>query len=524
MRWVPPKIVGISVSTIDSQVDLQGHFSNHIESDLPEGWVWALIGKVAEINPPKPSQDMLPPDAPVTFVPMPAVDAESGEIVTPENRPFRKVRKGYTSFRENDVIFAKITPCMENGKAAIARDLTNGLGFGSTEFHVLRSTGSVIPEYLFYYVRRESFRRTAESDMTGSVGQRRVPSDFLNRTALPLPPLAEQKRIVAKVEGLLARVNAARERLSKVRAILKHFRQTVLATACSGRLTAAWRTMQKVLEPANQIVERIRRKHQKQYEAEYNKAKKEGEKPPKKPAILEKHIGKTTELPDIPNEWTWVNLPDLGYMNRGKSKHRPRNAPHLYDGPYPFIQTGDIAQSGGLITSHQQTYSEAGLGQSRLWPIGTVCITIAANIANSAILTYPVCFPDSIVGLISDQDLCLAKYVEFFIRTARANLDQFAPATAQKNINIGILNTVAVPLPPIDEQKEIVRRVEALFKLADTIEMHVAAATTRCDKLTQAILAKAFRGELVMTEAELASREGRSYEPASALLARIKDK
>ena len=107
---------------------------------LPEGWEVVTLPDVCEINPPKPPPHVLPPDAPVTFVPMPAVDAEQGTITRLESRPFGKVRKGYTSFRENDVIMAKITPCMENGKAAIARGLQNGFGFGSTEFHVLRST------------------------------------------------------------------------------------------------------------------------------------------------------------------------------------------------------------------------------------------------------------------------------------------------------------------------------------------------------------------------------------------------
>src|SRR4030042_4505887 len=198
---------------------------------------------------------------------------------------------------------------------------------------------------------------------------------------------------------------------------------------------------------------------------------------------LEPRRVETAGLPEVPDEWSWVYLPDLGYMNRGKSKHRPRNAPHLFGGPYPFIQTGDIAQSGGRITSHRQTYSETGLAQSHLWPSGTVCITIAANIANSAILTYPACFPDSIVGLAPDEALCIKEYVEFFTRTARSNLDQFAPATAQKNINIEILSDVAVPLPPLAEQKEIVHRVEAMFKLAEAVEKRVAAVKVRSEKL-----------------------------------------
>jgi type I restriction enzyme S subunit len=319
----------------------------------------------------------------------------------------------------------------------------------------------------------------------------------LEEIEINVPPLAEQKRIVTKVEALLARVNAARERLARVPVILKRFRQAVLAAACSGQLTEEWRTEHQDLEPVNQLLERVCAKR-----------------------LLRKV--EVTDLPEIPEEWTWVYLPDLGYMNRGKSRHRPRDASHLYGGPYPFIQTGDIAQSGGRITSHRQAYSEEGLAQSRMWSAGTVCITIAANIANSAILTYPACFPDSVVGVIPDENLCLAEYLEFFIRTARADLDQFAPATAQKNINIGILSDVAVPLPHLTEQHEIVRRVEALFKLADTIEKRVAAATARAEKLTQAVLAKAFRGELVPTEAELARREGRDYEPAAILLARIR--
>lgn len=190
-------------------------------------------------------------------------------------------------------------------------------------------------------------------------------------------------------------------------------------------------------------------------------------------------------------------------------------------GPGQAYVTGRFP-AGGRITNHRQTYSEEGLTQSRLWREGTICITIAANIADSTILTYPACFPDSVVGVIPDDDLCSTDYVEYFIRTARDDLSQFAPATAQKNINIRILNDMAMPTPPREEQKEIVRRVEALFKLADTIEQRVAAGKQRADKLTQSILAKAFCGELVSTEAELARREGRTYEPASALLERIK--
>lgn len=467
--------------------------------ELPEGWATATMPDVCELNPAKPKADQYAADLPVTSVPMSAVDADSGTIANPSVRPFGDVRKGFTSFRDNDVILAKITPCMENGKAAVARGLVNGLGFGSTEFHVFRSNGAVLPDFLYHFIRQESFRKAAESEMTGSVGQKRVPAEYLESVELPIPPLAEQRRIVAAVEAVVAKVNAARERLNRVPAILKRFRQAVLSVACSGRLTADWREKNPFVESAATLVAQHRQSD-------------------------EVRPIDTSRLPEIPESWNWLALPDTGEMNRGKSRHRPRNAPHLYGGPYPFIQTGDIANSGGRIRTHKQTYSKAGLAQSRLWQAGTVCITIAANIADSAMLTYPACFPDSVVGVITTPGLCDAEYLEYFLRTAREDLAAFAPATAQANINIAILNDLAVPLPPRAEQSEIVRRVGELFALADRIEARLADARQMTDQLTQAVLAKAFRGELVSTEAELARREKRSYEPAADLLARTRAK
>jgi type I restriction enzyme S subunit len=210
-------------------------------SELPEGWTIAELPDICDLNPGKPDASKFAADTEVSFVPMAAVDADLGQITSPSVRLYSAVSKGFTSFQENDVIMAKITPCMENGKAAIARGLSNGIGFGSTEFHVFRNSKAILPEYLFYFIRQDSFRKSAEANMTGSVGQKRVPVDFLKGTILPLPPLKEQRRIVAKLEKLLSRVDAAQARLATIPRILKRFRQSVLAAACSGRLTADWR-------------------------------------------------------------------------------------------------------------------------------------------------------------------------------------------------------------------------------------------------------------------------------------------
>ena len=144
-----------------------------------------------------------------------------------------------------------------------------------------------------------------------------------------------------------------------------------------------------------------------------------------------------------------VNLGDLGEVNRGRSRHRPRYAEHLYGGPYPFIQTGDIKASGGRITKYTQTYSESGLAQSRLWPAGTMCITIAANIAETGILSFPACFPDSVVGFIPDKSKCDVYFVEQMFRFLRRRVQQEASGSVQGNINLQTLDRLKFPLPQL---------------------------------------------------------------------------
>jgi type I restriction enzyme S subunit len=164
--------------------------------NLPETWVKARLTEICELNPRLRAEDRPDGDTTVTFVSMSAVDEHNGVINKPETRTFTEVAKGYTSFRERDVLLAKVTPCMENGKAAIARDLENGLGFGSTEFHVLRPTEVVLPEYVFSFIRQKAFRDRAASAFVGTGGLQRVPPDFLSRVKIPLPTLPEQQRIV----------------------------------------------------------------------------------------------------------------------------------------------------------------------------------------------------------------------------------------------------------------------------------------------------------------------------------------
>jgi type I restriction enzyme S subunit len=157
------------------------------------------LGSVCEINPAAPRG--LDPTAPCTFVPMEAVDDYLGAIVSPSVRTIAEVAAGsYTYFADGDVLFAKITPCMENGKCALAHRLAGGIGYGSTEFHVLRAGKTILPKWIYYLLRQENTRKQAERTMTGSAGQRRVPARFLEDVLVPLLPLPEQQRITAILE------------------------------------------------------------------------------------------------------------------------------------------------------------------------------------------------------------------------------------------------------------------------------------------------------------------------------------
>lgn len=164
-----------------------------------------------------------------------------------------------------------------------------------------------------------------------------------------------------------------------------------------------------------------------------------------------------------PKKWPEKHLGELGELNRGISKNRPRNAPELLDGPYPLIQTGEVSNTGLYITNYTSTYSEAGLAQSKMWPKGTLCITIAANIAQTAILAIDACFPDSVVGFISNEQVENI-YAHYWFGFFQKILEEQATQVAQKNINLKILNNLDVMVPPKELQNQFVLLVQQVDK------------------------------------------------------------
>ena len=177
---------------------------------LPDGWRWAALGEVCEINPRRPRDLTLAPDDPVTFIPMSAVDEGQAAVTRPQERPLAEVTKGYTYMQDGDVIFAKITPCMQNGKHAIVGDTLTGFAFGSTEFHVVRPGDAIHPVWVHRFLLQPSVLREAQQHFTGTAGQQRVPKQYLIEKRIPLPPLAEQRRIVAALEARMEAAGRAR--------------------------------------------------------------------------------------------------------------------------------------------------------------------------------------------------------------------------------------------------------------------------------------------------------------------------
>lgn len=183
-------------------------------------------------------------------------------------------------------------------------------------------------------------------------------------------------------------------------------------------------------------------------------------------------------------------------FGRGKSKHRPRNFKGLYGGDYPFIQTGDIRNCDHYVTKHTQTYSEMGLAQSKLWPAGTICITIAANIAETGVLTFDACFPDSVIGLVVNEKFADRNFVEYLLQSFKVRIQALGKGSAQANINMGTFENELFPFPSVNEQQTIVQKLDALSLETKKLEAIYQQKINDLEELKKSVLQKAFSGEL----------------------------
>jgi type I restriction enzyme, S subunit len=333
----------------------------------------------------------------------------------------------------------------------------------------------------------------AIEDATSSVTVGHLSSKDILRIPFPLPPLAEQRRIVAKLESLLGKVEACQQRLAKIPVILKRFRQAVLAAACSGELTVDWRTGHPILEFRSS----------------------DGT-----------DANGTQEAIELPTTWSIILFRQL----IESSFYGPRFSAESYtDTGIPTIRTTDISFDGSitLVDAPRLSVSSKELEKYGLQQDDLLVTRTGATIGKCALYDSAIgpAIPSAyLIRFRLHRELIFPKYALTFFMSPKGQQLLLGGSTsvAQPNVNAATISDFLIPTPPYEEQQEIVRRVEAFFQLADQLESRYQRAKAQVDKLQQSILAKAFRGELVPTEAELARQEGRDYEPATVLLERIR--
>jgi type I restriction enzyme S subunit len=454
-------------------------------SNLPEGWVVVSLSEVAEINP-KIDKSKIADNTIVSFVPMQAVGAGDGGIDTSIKKHFADVKKGYTPFQPSDVLFAKITPCMENGKIAVVPALHNNVGFGSTEFHVIRPKEGIDPHYICYYISRLDYRKEAASKMTGAVGQKRVPTDFIKSSTIPLAPLDQQKLIVAEIEKQFSRLDEAVTALKRIQANLKRYKASVLKAAFEGKLTEEWRKEHPDVEPASELLKRILAERKKKWEAEHPGKKY------KEPASPD-----TSNLPELPKGWVWVTVEQVC----SKIVDCPHSTPKFKTTGNPCIDTTNIKPGQVVIDAMRYVDNETfTLRNRRLIPQkGDVVFAREGTVGTA------VSLPESIKPCLGQRVMMMrpckglsSRYLQWALNSEVIRQQYLSKilGTTAPHVNVGDVVQLSMPLPLIEEQEAIVNEIDRCFSLTEGMEVATETNIKRADHLRQSILKKAFSGRL----------------------------
>ena len=460
-----------------------------VDATGEHNWPVMTIEEIADVNP-RVDKAAIPDYLPVSFVPMPAVGAGDGSIRVDETRFANEVKKGFTAFREGDVLFAKITPCMENGKMAVVPKLVNGYGFGSTEFHVLRPKQDMDAKYIYYYVSSQAFRGEAERYMTGAVGQKRVSTTYLKQSTIPVAPPDQQKRIVAEIEKQFSRLDEAVANLKRVKANLKRYKAAVLKAAVEGRLVETEaelaRREDRSYETGAQLLQRILETRRSQWQ---------GKGKYKEPAAPD-----TTDLPELPEGWAVASLEQLTSGNRvicyGILMPK-ENAPN----GILYVKVKDLKGDKVNVASLHRTTPEIAAKYARA-SLRTGDLLLAIRGTYGRIAEVP---PELDGGNITQDTARLVvspladtAYVACFLRSQDAQnyFKRVARGVAVKGVNIADVRLCPVPLPSLREQQRIAAEVDRRLSLLRAIEAQVDANLQRAERLGQSVLTQAFIGEV----------------------------
>ena len=408
-----------------------------MENKLPQGWEVKKLGEVCEIRPQKKeSKESLKNDELVSFVPMECLQIDNSNLLLKETRKLEEVYKGYTYFAENDVLLAKITPCFENGKLGIAKNLTNKVGFGSSEFYVFRPSEKILPEFLYHFLNRSQFRKDGKSRMSGAVGHKRVTKDFIEGSNINFPPLPEQKRIVAILDE-------AFEAIDKVKA-----------------------NTQKNLQNAREL--------------------------------FQSYLQQT--FSNKGDDWEVRKLEEitskLGDGLHGTPKYTEDGDYHFINGNN--LKDGLIVfkkQTKRVSIEEYKKYKKDLNYRTVLVSINGTLGNVAFYKGEKVILGKSACY----FNLNDNVDKSFIKYAfssPYFIKYAHME----ATGATIKNVSLKTMRNFLVPLPPLPEQKRIVTELDKLSEQTKRLEAIYQQKLDDLDELKQSILQKAFTGELSKDE------------------------
>jgi type I restriction enzyme, S subunit len=486
--------------------------------DLPESWEWTRLGKIGEINP----RNIADADNEVGFVPMPLISSEYSGNHKFETRNWSEIKKGYTHFADGDVGLAKITPCFENAKSCVFDGLPSGIGAGTTELHIFRNTFSAIdPRYLLAYLKNPRYISSGKLIMTGSAGQKRVPTDFFTSNPFPLPPLAEQKRIVAKIDRLMAqcdelenlgsdrnqkrimihtaainRLLAAQENsdfstardflqqhfgeLYSVKENVAELRKAILQLAVMGKLMP----QDPEDEPASELLRAI--------ELEKRRLVREGKI---KQANLLSEVAPKDISSKLPSGWNLVRFSELTIeIATGPFGSMIHKSDYVENG-VPLVNPIHMVK-GEIIHDPTVTVTLDMAAQMKSYRLleGDIVMARRGEMGRCAVVTRRshgwLCGTGSFVlRLPSNID---RQYIALLFQSqgVRDYLAGSSVGTTMTNLNHGILSKMPVMLPPLAEQYRIVAKINQLMDLCDELEKQIDAATDKRTELLNALMAQ----------------------------------
>ena len=437
--------------------------------EIPQGWEWCRVSSLFQINPKVVAED----NTSAAFIPMEAISAGYGSEFRYYEKEWGEIKSGYTVFADDDIAFAKITPCFQNRKSAIFEGLPNGIGAGTTELKILRTYGETINRwFVLYFLESPYF--IDEATFKGTANQQRIIVGYLENKLFPLPPLAEQERIVGKiglVMPIIDKYSKSQELLDKMNVELNEcLKKSVLQEAIQGKLVpqlAEEGTAQELLEQIKAEKEKLVKEGKLKKSALNNTVIFRGDDNKYYEQIGENCNDITDEIPfDLPYNWCWCRFSNIVSMTIGKTPARGEQT-YWINGKYNWVSISDMVD-GGLISTTKEKVSDLAVKEVFSAPIsekGSLLMSFKLSIGKTSILDIDAYHNEAIITIrpIIDKEYAMRNYL-FKVLPLIANLGESKDAIKGKTLNSKSLSNLLIPLPPLQEQQRIIEQMNRLSK------------------------------------------------------------